>query len=28
VHRDAWKYFRDVDGAFAKLRRRTATRGL
>lgn len=28
VHKDAWKYFRDVDRAFAQLRRRTATRGL
>ena len=28
LRKDAWKYFRDVDGAFAKLARRGLRRGL
>jgi hypothetical protein len=28
LRKDPWKYFRDVDGAFAKLARRALTRGL
>jgi len=28
LRQDAWKYLREVDGAFAKLARRGSTRGL
>ena len=28
LRRDAWKYLREVDGAFARLSRRTLKRGL